>query len=298
MEKIMMIVGPTASGKTAMSIEMAKKYDGEIISADSVQIYKGLDIGSAKILPEEMQGITHHMIDIVSPFEAYSVSDYKKAVKECIRDVIKRGKMPIIAGGTGFYIHSVLYDMDFQAVSPNESLREELTAFAQEKGAMALYDKLSALNSELAQNVHPNNVKRVIRAIEIALSSKKTSDFKTFEQNATLNYDVDMRVLTMPREKLYERINLRVDKMMDDGLVDEVKNLVKMGLDRSFQSMSSIGYKEIIAYLEGESSLEQAIALIKQKSRNYAKRQLTWFKKYKFANWLDVTSGNITQHMS
>lgn len=289
MEKIIMIVGPTATGKTAMSIDLAKKHNGEIVSADSVQIYKGLDIGSAKIRPEEMQGVAHHMIDVVSPFESYSVSDYKKAVKACIGDIVSRGKMPIITGGTGFYIHSILYDMDFQTVSPNESLREELAELAQKEGNMVLYDKLLALNPEFAQNVHPNNTKRVIRAIEIALSSEKPSDFKEFEKNAVLNYDVDMIVLNMRREKLYERINLRVDQMVQDGLVDEVKNLVKMGLDRSYQSMSSIGYKEIIAYLVGESTLEEAIELIKQKSRNYAKRQLTWFKKYKFANWLDVT---------
>lgn len=290
MDKIMVIAGPTATGKTATALKYAKERNAEIISADSVQIYRGLDIGSAKIMPEEMQGIPHHLIDVVSPFEEYSVSDYSRAAKTCIADIINRKKLPIIVGGTGFYIHSVLYDMDFGAVKPDQKLREELNHLARTQGPDALYQRLENLNPQMAQNVHKNNVKRVIRAIEIASSCSNPQDFKDFEQNAMPNYDVEMYVLNMDRALLYERINRRVDIMVEQGLIEEVRNLVSRGLDRSYQSMNSIGYKELIAHFDGEMSLEEAIDLIKQKSRNYAKRQLTWFKKYEFANRVDVTS--------
>ncbi len=291
-EPLIIIVGPTAVGKTDISIEVAKKLNGEIISADSMQIYKYLDIGSAKPNKEEMNGVNHYMIDEIDPRDDFSVSDYQKMAKEYIKEIISKDKIPIIAGGTGLYVNSLIYNMNFSNTSSDTSLRDELNKEYEEKGKEYLYKKLEEVDSKAASRIHPNNIKRVIRALEVFYSTGRT--IKDFSNDMMESHDYNYILIGLRRDRreLYERINKRVDIMFDMGLIDEVRNLVEMGLTEEDISMKGIGYKEIIAYLNGEYDIEKAREIIKRNSRRYAKRQLTWFKRYDKIKWFDITENN------
>ena len=286
--KLLVIAGPTAVGKTAISIELAKKLNGEIISTDSMQIYNKMDIGSAKISVEEMDGVVHHIIDIIEPENEFSVSEFQVLAKNAIEDIRSRGKLPILAGGTGLYINSVICTMNFAEGEKDTSYREQLEALAVEKGNDYVHNLLKEIDLESYNSIHKNNVKRVIRALEVyKQSGRPFSSFKEENNIYKCDYDVFYYVLNMDRSKLYERINRRVDIMMEAGLIEEVEMLKARGLTADNQSMKGIGYKEILLYLNGDIDLDVAIDMVKQGSRNYAKRQLTWFKKDPRAIFID-----------
>lgn len=289
MKKIPLIIltGPTAVGKTALSIELAKDLNAEIISADSMQIYEYMDVGSAKVTKEEMDGVIHHLIDEVKPDYAFSVSEFQKRANKYIKDIDDRGKKVLVTGGTGLYLNSLIYDMDFAKSNSNSKLREELELELKENGIDYMHEKLRALDEDATNRIHKNNTKRVIRALEVCLDGKKMQDFST-ELKYNENYQPIIIVLNRDREVLYERINKRVDLMMENNLIDEVKHLLDIGYDKNLISMQGIGYKEIVKYLEGEYSLDEAIEIIKRDSRRYAKRQITWFKRYKESKWFDL----------
>lgn len=289
MKKIPLIIltGPTAVGKTDLSIELAKDLNAEIISADSMQIYKYMDIGSAKVTKEEMDGIVHHMIDEVTPDYNFSVSEFQKRSKEYIRQISDIGKNILVTGGTGLYLNSLIYNMDFAKSNSNSKLRKELEKELEEKGIDHMHEKLKSLDSDAANRIHKNNTKRVIRALEVCLDGKKMQDFSN-DLRYNENYLPIIIVLNRDREILYNRINKRVDIMMESGLVNEVKNLLDMGYTKDLISMQGIGYKEIVKYIEGEYTLQEAIEIIKRDSRRYAKRQITWFKRYKDSKWFDL----------
>lgn len=275
-KKIIIICGPTASGKTNLAVQCAKMLDSEVVSADSMYIYKGLDIGTAKPTVEEMQGVKHHIIDVINANEDFSVSDYKKMATDVIEDIIARGKIPIICGGTGFYINSILYDLTYGNSQKNDEIREKYNKLVLEHGNEYVYDILKELDYESAQKLHYNDTKRVIRALEIYHSGVKKSDIK---DELIPKYDYKAYSIDFPREKLYERINLRVDLMVKNGLLEEIENLLKSGITRENQCMQAIGYKEILDYLDGYCTLQKAIYDIKLNTRHYAKRQITFFKK-------------------
>ncbi len=285
---LVIIAGPTAVGKTDISIEIAKKLDGEIVSADSMQIYKYLDIGSAKPTQEEMQEIKHYLIDEIDPCAEFSVSEYKELAKKYIQEVSSKGKLPIVAGGTGLYVNSLVYDMDFSNASSNKEIRDKLTKEYEEYGSEYLHNKLKEVDNKASQRIHPNNVQKVIRALEIFYTTGET--IKDFSSDLVENEDYNYILigLNRDREELYDRVNKRVGIMIDNGLIEEVKNLVNMGLKAEDISMKGIGYKEIIGYLDGEYDLDRAIYLIKRNTRRYAKRQLTWFKRYKKMKWFNL----------
>lgn len=289
MKKIPLIIltGPTAVGKTALSIELAKDLNAEIISADSMQIYEYMDVGSAKVTKEEMDGVVHHLIDEVKPDYAFSVSEFQKRANKYIKDIDDREKKVLVTGGTGLYLNSLIYNMDFAKSNSNSKLREELELELKEKGIDYMHEKLKALDEDAANRIHKNNTKRVIRALEVCLDGKKMQDFST-DLKYNENYQPIIIVLNRDREVLYERINKRVDIMMENNLIDEVKHLLDMGYDKNLISMQGIGYKEIVKYLEGEYSLDEAVEIIKRDSRRYAKRQITWFKRYKESKWFDL----------
>ncbi|MDR0880901.1 MAG: tRNA (adenosine(37)-N6)-dimethylallyltransferase MiaA [Clostridioides sp.] len=289
MKKIPLIIltGPTAVGKTDLSIELAKKLNAEIISADSMQIYRYMDIGSAKVTTEEMDSVVHHMIDEVDPDFPFSVSEFQQRAKNYIEEIEGRGKSIIVTGGTGLYLSSLIYEMDFAKSDADNELRKELEAELSLHGPEFMYEKLRGLDLSSAERIHPNNTKRVIRAIEVALNGNKMNDFSN-DLRYNQNFEPIIVVLNRDREKLYERINLRVDIMLENGLVDEVKKLLEMGYTKELISMQGIGYKEIIKYINGEYSFEEAVDIIKRDSRRYAKRQITWFKRYDEARWFDV----------
>lgn len=287
-KKILVIGGPTAVGKTELSIELAKRLNGEIISADSMQIYKHMDIGSAKVSKEEMNGVVHHLIDVVDPSENFSVADYKEQGEKAIKEIIARGKLPIIVGGTGLYINSLTCNMNFTEAEKDEEYRKDLDKLANEHGNNYIHEMLKDIDPISYKEIHANNRKRVIRALEVyKLTGKPFSSYNAGEDFYKSEYDVHYYVLTMDREKLYERINLRVDIMMEKGLLEECIKLKEMGYNSSMQSMQGIGYKEILYYLEGDVKLQEAINMIKQGSRNYAKRQLTWFRRDPRVTFLD-----------
>jgi tRNA dimethylallyltransferase len=287
-KKLLVIAGPTAVGKTDLSIKLAKSLNGEIISADSMQIYKYMDIGSAKVTSDEMDGIKHHLIDVVDPRESFSVSDYKDLGMQAIEEIVSKDKLPIIAGGTGLYINSLTCNMNFSETESDEEYREEMEELANKMGNEYVHKMLESIDPVSFNTIHANNRKRVIRALEVyKLTGKPYSSFNAGEDFYKSDYDINYFVLTMDREKLYDRINLRVDLMMKSGLLEECKELQKMGCTSDMQSMQGIGYKEILYYLEGKISLDIAIDMIKQGSRNYAKRQLTWFKRDKRVKFLD-----------
>ena len=289
MKKIPLIIltGPTAVGKTALSIELAKDLNAEIISADSMQIYEYMDIGSAKVTKKEMDGVIHHMIDEVKPDFAFSVSEFQNRANKYIKEIANKGKNVLVTGGTGLYLNSLIYNMDFAKSNSNSKIREELEKELKEKGIDYMHEKLKSLDSDAASRIHKNNTKRVIRAIEVCLDGKKMQDFSS-DLKYNENYLPIIIVLNRDREILYNRINKRVDIMMESGLVKEVKKLLDMGYDKNLISMQGIGYKEIVKYLEDEYTLEEAVEIIKRDSRRYAKRQITWFKRYKDSKWFDL----------
>ena len=290
MKNLVILTGPTAVGKTSLSINLAKAINGEIISADSMQIYKKMDIGTAKVMPEEMDGIKHYLIDVIDPTEDFHVVKFKQMVEAAIDEIYAKGKIPIICGGTGFYIQAILYDIDFTENEIDKNYRKSLEAFAKEKGNEALHEKLNAIDPESAKAIPAANVKRVIRAIEyFEQTGEKFSAHNATQKEKNSPYNFAYFVLNDDRQLLYNRIDARVDKMIADGLVSEVKSLLASGVRKGMTAMDGIGYKELLDYLEGDGSLDDAISLIKQKSRNYAKRQLTWFRKEKEVIWLDKT---------
>ena len=293
MRKIIVIVGPTAVGKTDLSIALAERLQTEIISADSVQVYKGLDIGSAKPTAEEMKGIPHHLIDCVPANEPFSVSDYVSRAKTEIQRLLESGKIPVVVGGTGLYVNGLMYDMNFGESCADEVFRSEMEAFAKREGNEALHAKLAALDPEAAERIHCNNLKRVIRALEINhVTGKPSANFATAPK-LTDDYEVVLIGLMRSRESLYERINRRVELMVEAGLIEEVKKLNNLGINDSCQSMQGIGYKEVLTYLKGQSTYEEMIDAIQQGSRNYAKRQMTWFKRYENIRWIDLEKHDI-----
>ncbi|MBO9128912.1 tRNA (adenosine(37)-N6)-dimethylallyltransferase MiaA [Bacillus sp. 165] len=287
-EKVAVIIGPTAVGKTKLSIEVAKRLNGEIISGDSMQIYRHMDIGTAKVKPEEMDGIPHYMIDIKNPTDSFSTAEFQYLVREHIHDISKRGKLPIIVGGTGLYIQSVLFDYQFSETRGDEVFRRELEQLVEEEGAQAVFAKLEAIDSASAERIHPNNVRRVIRALEIYHTTGKTMTEGLETQENNLLYDIALVGLTMDRTKLYDRINYRVDLMMEEGLFEEVKQLYDNGI-KDCQSIQAIGYKELYEYFEQKTTLQDAVEALKTNSRRYAKRQLTWFRNKMDVTWFDVT---------
>lgn len=285
---MIVLTGPTAVGKTKLSIELAKHVNGEIISADSMQVYKYMDIGSAKIMPEEMQGVPHHLIDVLEPWEDFNVVVFKQKCDECLQGIYERGHIPILAGGTGFYIQAVLRNIDFTENEEDTSYRKELEALANEKGAYYLHSMLREVDPASAEAIHANNVKRCIRALEFyKLTGQRISDHNEQEKQKQSDYNSCYFVLNDDREKLYARIEERIDEMLKNGLVDEVKKLQEMGCRRGMVSMQGLGYKEILAYLDGECSLEEAVYLLKRDTRHFAKRQLTWFRREQDVIWVD-----------
>ena len=289
--KLIILAGPTASGKTSVSIDLAKRLGGEIISADSMQVYKYMDVGTAKISVEEMQGVKHHLIDVLDPKEDFNIVKFQNMVKCSIEEIVKNGHIPILVGGTGFYIQSVIYDIDFNNEDDNSSVRKKLEEEYDTLGADFMHEKLKKIDIVSAQNIHKNNKKRIIRAIEYFLmNNEPISSHNEVQREKKSPYDYRFFVLNPPRDILYERINKRVDIMVENGLVDEVKKLREMGLSTANISMQGIGYKEIIEYLDGEVSLETAIENIKQNTRHMAKRQVTWFKREKDVIYVDPFS--------
>ena len=290
-EKLIILAGPTASGKTSLSIDLAKRLNGEIISADSMQVYKYMDVGTAKISGGEMCGIKHHLIDVLDPKEDFNIVKFQNMVKTVIKEITKRGHLPIIVGGTGFYIQSIIYDIDFDNEEDNTSIREELEREYESLGADYMYERLKKIDSISAQNIHKNNKKRIIRAIDyFMINNAPISSHNETQRNKISPYDFRFFVLNPPRNILYKRINQRVDIMVEKGLLKEVKSLKQMGLSKHNISMQGIGYKEIIEYLEGDVSLETAIENIKQNTRHMAKRQVTWFKREKDVIYIDPYS--------
>lgn len=287
-QPMVILTGPTAVGKTALSISLAKQINGAIISADSMQVYKHMDIGSAKIMPEEMDGVKHYLIDEFEPDEDFHVARFVQRAKECLKEIYDNGQIPIIAGGTGFYIQALLYDIDFSEQDADSEYRRELEQLAKEQGAEYLHEMLKKVDEKSAEAIHANNVKRVIRALEFYhLTGQKISEHNETEKQKQSPYNFAYFVLTDERAHLYERIDKRVDIMVEQGLVEEVKQLKNMGFHREMVSMQGLGYKEILAYLDGEMTLEEAIYIVKRETRHFAKRQLTWFRRERDVIWFD-----------
>lgn len=287
---LVILTGPTAVGKTALSIALAKAIGGEIISADSMQVYRRMDIGSAKIMPEEMEGVPHHLIDVLEPTEEFNVVVFQKLAKQAAEEIYSRGHIPILVGGTGFYIQALVYDIDFTENDEDNALRQSLEEQAKREGAEALYERLRAVDPESCESIHAHNIKRVIRAIEFyEKTGKKISDHNREQRQNDSPYNFAYFVLTDSRDRIYRRINERVDLMMAQGLAEEVRALRETGCRRNMVSMQGLGYKEILSALEGEISMEEAVYLIKRDTRHFAKRQLTWFRREKEVIWIDKT---------
>lgn len=288
---VVILTGPTAVGKTALSIALAKALHTGIISADSMQVYKHMDIGSAKIMPEEMQGVDHALIDVYEPDEEFHVVQFQHDAKAAMERMWEQNKLPLVVGGTGFYIQALLYDIDFTTEDADSALREKYERLAREQGVEALHDMLRAVDPQSAKDIHANNVKRVIRALEFyEKTGTPISAHNAMEREKRSPYGFAYFVLTDKREKLYERIDARVDAMMEQGLLDEVKALKKKGYSRNMVSMQGLGYKELLAYLDGECSLEEAVYIIKRDTRHFAKRQLTWFRRERDVIWVDKSA--------
>ncbi len=287
MKPLIVIAGPTACGKTNLSLQLAKKLDTQIISADSMQIYKYMDIGTAKVDLTIRKEIKHYMVDEIDPGQNFSVADYQMQTKKCLGQIYSQNKIPILCGGTGFYINAILHDNDFSVEQNDFSIRDELYKLPDAQ----LWQKLLEIDAQSAKSIHPNNKKRIIRAIEFFYQTgQKISDHNAIQKQNKLKYDALFVILTLPRQILYERIEKRVDKMIEEGLVDEVKKLLNMGYEKNLNSMQAIGYKEIISYLENEITLPEAISLIKKNTRRYAKRQLTWFRHQSNGIWIDKSN--------
>ena len=285
---MVILTGPTAVGKTALSIALAKKINGAIISADSMQVYKHMDVGSAKITPEEMDGVRHYLVDELEPFDEFHVVKFQEYAKKYLNEIYAHGKIPIIAGGTGFYIQALLNDIDFTEQESDSAYRKELEALAEEHGNQYLHDRLKEVDPESAEAIHPNNRKRVIRALEFYQETgRKISEHNAKEQMRTSPYNFAYFVLNDERSHLYKRIDARVDKMIEDGLEAEVRRLKEMGCTKDMVAMQGIGYKEMLSYLDGSYSLEEAVYIIKRETRHFAKRQITWFKRERDVIWLN-----------
>lgn len=289
---LIILTGPTAVGKTALSIELAKAVNGAVISADSMQVYKYMDIGSAKITREEMQGVPHYLIDEFMPQEEFNIVLFQKYAKSYMEEIYGKGQIPILTGGTGFYIQSVVYDIDFSREEADKSYRKELEALSREKGVLYLYEMLKEKDPEAAEEIHPNNVKRVIRALEYYHESggKKISDHNKKEREKSSPYNFAYFVLNEERKRLYQAIEKRVDNMISRGLIEEVEKLKEMGCKKGMVSMQGLGYKEILSYLNGEISLDDAVYILKRDTRHFAKRQLTWFGREKDVIWMEKPS--------
>ena len=291
---LVIIAGPTACGKTATSIELAKKINGEIISADSMQVYKYMDIGTAKATKQEMQDIPHYLIDEFYPDEEFNVMIFQKKAKDYIDQIYKKGKIPILVGGTGFYINALVFDNDFVEEESDSNLRNELYELAEKNGTEYLHNILKEFDPQSAEKIHYNNVKRVARAIEFyKKTGKPISEHNKEAKSKSSPYKTAFIVLDMDRQKLYERINKRVDVMIEDGLVNEVNMILEKGYKKELVSMQGLGYKEIVAYINGETSLEVAIEKLKQSTRHFAKRQLTWFRGQTDGLWIDIWDGDV-----
>lgn len=287
-QPLIVLTGPTAVGKTSLSISLAKTVNGEIISADSMQVYKKMDIGSAKIRSEEMQGIPHYLVDVLEPEEEFHIVKFQQMAKKAMEDIYSRGKIPILVGGTGFYIQAVTKDIDFTEAQQENDYRKELEALAEEKGGEHLHEMLRKVDPVSADAIHAHNVKRVIRALEFYHQNGSPISAHNEEQKQHESpYNLAYFVLNMPRELLYERIDLRVDQMMKEGLLEEVSRLKEEGCHRGMVSMQGLGYKEILAYLDGEYPLEEAVRVLKRDTRHFAKRQLTWFRREQELTWVN-----------
>lgn len=285
---LIILTGPTAVGKTKASIGLAKAVGGEIISADSMQVYKHMDIGSAKIKKEEMEGVPHYLVDVLEPDEEFHVARFQEMAKAAMEEIYARNHIPILVGGTGFYIQALLYDIDFSKGEEDTSYREELEHYAEEQGAQALHDRLRQVDEKSADTIHANNVKRVIRALEYYhQTGEKISEHNENERQKESPYNFVYFVLNDERSRLYERIEKRIDLMMEEGLLEEVKHLKEKGYTKDMVSMQGLGYKEILDYLDGITTLEEAIYILKRDTRHFAKRQLTWFKRERDVTWIN-----------
>lgn len=286
--KLIVLTGPTAVGKTALSIQLAKRIGGEIVSADSMQVYKYMDIGSAKITKEEMEEVPHHLIDVLDPDEEFHVFRFQEMAKEAIKGIYERGHLPILVGGTGFYIQALVYDIAFGEEEDHSAIRERLENTAREKGSAYLYEYLEKVDPDSAKIIHPNNQKRIIRALEFyELNGTPISEHNKRERQKESPYDFCYFVLNDDRKLIYQKIDQRVDEMLAKGLVEEVRALKEMGFQKDMVSMQGLGYKEILSYLDGECTLDEAVYLIKRDTRHFAKRQLTWFKRERDVIWID-----------
>ena len=289
-QPLIIIAVPTAVGKTALSVALAKRIGGEIVSADSMQVYRGMDIGTAKVTKEETCGVPHHLIDVLDPKDPFNVMTFRSMVKDAVRGIASRGNVPVLVGGTGFYIQSVLYDVQFEEDASSEELRKELEQEADVLGAEKMHERLRALDPDAAEAIHPNNIKRVVRALEYCLSTgRKISVHNREQRERTSPYSFLFYVLTMDRAALYQRIDLRVDQMMEQGLLAEVKRLRDEGVTSDMVSMQGLGYRQIFDYLEGIATLDEAVERIKRETRHFAKRQLTWFRREPDARWINVS---------
>lgn len=288
---LIILTGPTAVGKTALSIALAKAVNGAVISADSMQVYKGMDIGSAKIRPEEMQGVPHYLIDILEPDEEFHVVRFQQLAKQAMQEIYANGQIPIVVGGTGFYIQALLYDIDFTKQQEDSALREHYAKIAQEKGNEYLHEMLRKVDPVSAEMIHANNVKRVIRALEFYEKTKiPISQHNEQERQKESPYQFCYFVLTDERARLYDRIEMRIDQMLSEGLIEEVRALKDRGFHRGMVSMQGLGYKEILAWLDGEISYEEAVYILKRDTRHFAKRQLTWFRRERDVIWIDKSA--------
>ena len=291
MKPLVILAGPTAVGKTELSIRLAKRINGAIISADSMQVYKYMDIGSAKIMPDEMEGVKHYLIDELDPSDEFNIVRFQQMAKDALKEIYANGQIPIVAGGTGFYIQALLYDIDFTHQDSDEAFRKEMADYAAEYGTEALHEKLKEIDPVSYKTIHANNTKRVIRALEYyRMTGQPISAHNEQEHQKVSPYNFAYFVLTDDRKHLYDRIDYRVDLMMKKGLVDEVKNLYDMGYHKDMVSMQGLGYKELLSYLDGECSLEEAVYIIKRETRHFAKRQLTWFRRERDVIWLDKSA--------
>lgn len=285
---LIVLTGPTAVGKTKLSIALAKAVNGEIISADSMQVYRYMDVGSAKITPDEMDGVPHHLVDVLDPTEDFNIVLFQQLAKKSMEDIYSKGRIPILVGGTGFYIQAITRDIDFTQSEQDDSYRQELEALAAEKGSSFLHDMLASVDPKSAEDIHENNVKRVIRALEFyKQNGTRISEHNEEQKEHVSPYNLAYFVLNAPRPLLYERIDARVDEMLKNSLVEEVKTLQRMGCHRGMVSMQGLGYKEILAWLEGEYPYDEAVRILKRDTRHFAKRQLTWFRREGEVTWVD-----------
>ena len=294
MNKVVIVAGPTASGKSEVSIKLAKALNGEVVSCDSAQIYEGMDIGTSKVSKKDMQGIEHHLLDICKPQDDFTVADFKRECEKAIGDIHSRGKLPILCGGTGLYINAIMFDMQFEGVKTEKEVRQKFEEMAKKYGNEYLYKELQRIDPNVAERIHPNNTVRVIRALSVLESeggdgrSSNLGDLSLAGKRESA-FDFIKLVITWPRDVLYSRINERVDTFFDEGLIHEVQGLLAGGVPKEANSLKAIGYKEIVAYLNGETDLKTANELIKRNTRRFAKRQLTWFKKYDDFHWFDMS---------